>query len=40
MLILYESNMKTYDFVKGNSVCTNEEKFCFMTSMLKNEDRS
>ena len=33
-------NMKTYGFVKGNSVCTNEEKFCFMTSMLKNEDRS
>lgn len=32
-------NMKTYDFVKGNSVCTNEETFCFMTSMLKNEDR-
>ena len=33
-------NMKTYDFVKGNSVCTNEEKYCFMTSMLKNEDRN
>ena len=32
-------NMKTYDFVKGNSVCTNEETFCFMTSILKNEDR-